>query len=93
MVEFLESLSITGSEYDYLKSHNFPVVNVPLDIVSKRRETARFTVDSIQRFGMPQNILYGIHLRIYYGENKLHPVAEMDGISIGDFKHGLKPLI
>ncbi len=82
-LEFPESPSIPEPQYDYLY-HNFPVVNVPLEFIKEEGNRLRFKVDSVQRFGMPQNILYGIHLRIYYDENKLHPVAEMDDISNGD---------
>ncbi len=85
--EFPEPEGIPEPQYDYLY-HNYPVVKIPLEFIREQENLLRFKVDGIQRFNMPQNILYGIHLRIYYSEKKKHSNAEITGIAesgkIGD---------
>lgn len=62
--------------------HNYPTISIPLDeIVESNANKLRFRVDSLQRFGMPQNIIYGVRLRIYYNKNKKHSKAEIKGIA------------
>lgn len=61
--------------------HNYPVIPIPLDeIQSGNGNRIRLRVDSIQRFGMPQNIIYGFTLRIYYDSSKEHTSANIAGI-------------
>lgn len=60
--------------------HNYPLVSIPLqDLEPGDHNRIRFRVDSLQRFGMPQHILYGIRLRIYYDADKKHPSARILG--------------
>ncbi len=85
--EFPESEHMPKDAYDYLY-HTYPVVDIPLNFIKKSGNKIRFTLDSIQRFNMPQNILYGVHLRVYYKENKPHITADISGVlpqsTIGD---------
>lgn len=57
------------SEYLY---HYYPIVILPLNEL-KNGDNAnkfRFTVKEGQRFGMPQNMVYGMVVRIYYEKLK-----------------------
>ncbi|MEM9831448.1 MAG: hypothetical protein AAF944_12480 [Bacteroidota bacterium] len=61
-----EADSIPTPAYDYMHHFN-PTVEVPLSILKEGKENAfRFKVDSIQNWGWPQNLLYGVTFRIYY---------------------------
>lgn len=83
-IRFPESITIPEPQWDYLHQ-TFPLVNVPLEHLAEGvSNKLRFRVDSLQRFNMPQNILYGIHLRIYYAPAKKHAEATISGI----FKNG-----
>jgi hypothetical protein len=69
---------------NYLQ-HNYPVVTIPIDEINTgTKNRIRFRVDSTQRFGMPQNILYGFILRIYYNKSKEHTTAIISGIDKGN---------
>ena len=51
--------------------HTYPVVPIPLkDIHPDRGNRFRLTVDSIQAWNWPQNLIYGVMLRIYYASSK-----------------------
>jgi hypothetical protein len=50
------------SDYMY---HTFPVVQVPLDQISKDTYFS-LQVDSVHRWRWPQNLIYGATLRVYY---------------------------
>jgi len=68
---------------NYLQ-HNYPIVSIPLEeILEGENNRIRFRVDSVQRFGMPQNILYGFRLRVYYDDSKNHASGEIKGIQNG----------
>lgn len=68
---------------NYLQ-HNYPVVAIPLnEIVEGVENRIRFRVDSVQRFGMPQSIIYGFRLRVYYDDSKKHASVEIKGIENG----------
>ncbi|WP_319592425.1 hypothetical protein [uncultured Draconibacterium sp.] len=72
--------AIPEPKANYLQ-HNYPTVQIPLSELEKgRRNRIKFRVDSVQRFGMPQNIVYGIRLRIYYDDQKVHSSAIIQGI-------------
>ncbi|MDB4583800.1 hypothetical protein N9164_11655 [Draconibacterium sp.] len=76
--------AVPNPKSNYLQ-HNYPVVAIPLEeIIEGENNRIRFRVDSVQRFGMPQNILYGFRLRVYYDETKKHPTARIKGIQAGD---------
>lgn len=64
--------------------HNYPVIPIPLEEIHRGTgNRIRFRVDSIQRFGMPQNILYGFKLRIYYDRSKDHASGIIAGLENG----------
>ena len=78
--KFAESEYIPEPQYNYLY-HTYPSVEIPLNSIREGIENQlRFKVDSTQRFGMPQNILYGFCLRVYYDENKTDIDAKIIGI-------------
>ena len=75
--------AIPEPRINYLQ-HNYPIVDIPLEEIHQGTiNHIRFRVDSVQRFGMPQNILYGFRLRIYYDEAKEHPEAHISGLEDG----------
>jgi hypothetical protein len=72
------------SEYLY---YYYPVVSLPLNNF-KSGENAnkfRFTVNDGQRFGMLQNVVYGMIVRVYYKDSKSHAEAEISTLKDGDF--------
>ena len=80
---FPDPMAIPEPKANFLQ-HNFPTVQIPIDELKEGVQNhLRFRVDSIQRFGMPQNILYGFRLRIYYNENKEQANAKIQGIEPG----------
>ncbi len=65
---------------NYLQ-HHYPVVSIPLEELHAGSDNnIRFRVDSIQRFGKPQNMIYGFRLRIYYEKIKKHTTATLSGL-------------
>ena len=75
--------AVPEPKINYLQ-HNYPLIPVPLSEIKEGTENRiRFRVDSIQRFGMPQHILYGFRLRVYYDESKKHASAKISGIQEG----------
>ena len=74
--------AVPEPKINYLQ-HNYPTIPIPLEEIKEGTENRiRFRVDSIQRFNMPQHILYGFRLRVYY-ENKKHASAKIEGIENG----------
>lgn len=78
-----DSIPQPQSEYLY---HYYPIVQIPLSELKSGPDSNRFrfTLNQGQRFGMPQNMVYGMVLRIYYKDTKPHIRAEISGISDGD---------
>jgi len=75
--------AVPEPKINYLQ-HNYPVIPIPLEEIMEGTENRiRFRVDSIQRFGMPQHILYGFRLRVYYNESKKHASAKIKGVANG----------
>jgi len=75
--------AVPEPKINYLQ-HNYPIIPVPLEeIIEGTENRIRFRVDSVQRFGMPQHILYGFRLRVYYDESKKHASAKIKGIVDG----------
>ena len=70
-------------ESDYMH-HNYPVADIPLDQLNEGWEnTFRFDVDSTQRWNWPQNIIYGLVLRIYYNPEIADFKTNIDGLING----------
>lgn len=75
--EFTMPEAVPEPKSCYLQ-HNYPIVQVPLsEILEGRENKLRFRVDSVQRWNMPQNIIYGIRLRVYYEKTKPHATAKL----------------
>lgn len=75
--------AVPEPKINYLQ-HNYPVIPIPLEEIKGGTENRiRFRVDSVQRFGMPQHILYGFRLRVYYDASKEHASAKINGIENG----------
>lgn len=65
-IVFPTTRGIPEPESDYMV-HHYPVVQIPLDQLKEGTGNSfRFDVDSVQRWNWPQNIIYGVVLRIYY---------------------------
>jgi len=80
-ISFPAAKGIPEPESDYMY-HHYPVVQVPLDQLREGMGNAfRFDVDTTQRWDWPQNIVYGVLLRIYYDADIAFFKTEIDGIS------------
>ena len=72
-----DSDSISQPAYDYLR-HDYPVVEVPLEQLRASADNAfRLQVDTVQDWGWPQHLVYGVIFRIYYDESKPHPTGSV----------------
>lgn len=80
-IAFPAAKGIPEPESDYMY-HNYPIVQVPLDQLKEGiGNTFRSDVDTAQRWNWPQNIVYGVVLRIYYDSDIAFFKTEIDGIS------------
>ncbi len=70
---------ISGKATDYMFHHS-PVINIPLNhLVAGAENTFQFQVSEHQSWDWPQNLIYGLVLRIYYDESKTQSVnASLD---------------
>ncbi len=78
-----DSIPKPQSEYLY---HYYPIVPIPLTEL-KTGENAnrfRFTINKTQRWGMPQNMVYGMVVRIYYKNSVLPYTVEISSHKSGD---------
>lgn len=65
-IVFPEADGIPEPQEGYLH-HNFPVVEVPLEYLKKGENNIfKLSVDTFQHWGWPQNLVYGVVLRVYY---------------------------
>jgi hypothetical protein len=78
-----DSIPKPQSEYLY---HYYPVVELPLSELNSgaKNNRFRFTINKEQRWGMPQNMVYGVVVRVYYKTSKPHTEATISGIKPGD---------
>ncbi len=77
--------SIPKPQAEYLY-HYYPIVPIPLNEL-KTGENAnkfRFTINKSQRWGMPQNMVYGMVIRIYYKNTVLPYRVELTSPKAGD---------
>jgi hypothetical protein len=83
--EFPEAAGIPAPQAEYLH-HIYPVKEIPLtDLKSgENANKFRFTINSKQRWGMPQNMVYGMVIRVYYKSSKAHTDASISSIKNGD---------
>jgi hypothetical protein len=77
--------SIPKPQAEYLY-HYYPIVSVPLSELKTGAgaNRFRFTLDAKQRWGMPQNMVYGMVVRVYYGGNKPFTNATVATLKPGD---------
>ncbi|NJK85168.1 MAG: hypothetical protein HC906_03610 [Bacteroidales bacterium] len=83
--EFPDADSIPYPQSDYLY-HYYPLVKIPLeDLKTGPSENKfRFKINPSQRWGMPQNLVYGMIIRVYYKNTKPHVNAHISTIKEGD---------
>lgn len=83
---------IPEPESDYMH-HHYPVVQIPLDHLKEGTGNSfRFDVDSIQRWSWPQNIIYGVILRIYYKPELADFRPALKGVTNGGLLREEQPL-
>ena len=63
--------------------HDYPKVNIPLSSIGQGYADIKLEVDKDQAWNWPQNLIYGIVLRIYYAPEKSNFSAEVSGIEEG----------
>ncbi|UCC98939.1 MAG: hypothetical protein JSW66_03445, partial [Phycisphaerales bacterium] len=80
-----EAPAIPAPQCDY-QHHFYPTVRIPLDCLKQGPDNAfRMTVDTKHPWNWPQNLIYGVHFRIYYDPaKKAHPTGEITGLKSGD---------
>lgn len=77
---------------DYM-FHDYPAVPVPLaHLQPGAGNTFKLKVDSTQRWNWPQNIFYGVLLRVYYAPDKINGQAVVTGLTPGDTLHDQQTL-
>lgn len=83
--KFPEATGIPEPQAEYLH-HFYPVIEIPLtDLKSgENANKFKFTIDPKQRWGMPQNMVYGMVVRVYYKASKTHTDAVISSIKNGD---------
>jgi hypothetical protein len=87
------------SDYMY---HTFPVVPVPLDHI-RNENFFSLQVDTVHRWKWPQNLIYGVILRVYYnvsaqsvlptvtlGSEKMHYVKELENLGLSNVCENIK---
>ena len=80
-----EAEAIPYPQWDY-QHHIYPVVPVPLSFL-KAGEGNRFRmrVDPEHPWNWPQNLIYGVHFRVYYDPTKkAHPTGKIVSLESGD---------
>ena len=79
-----EADAIPYPQWEY-QHHIYPVVSVPLGyLTSGRSNQFRLRVDAEHSWKWPQNLIYGVHFRIYYDPaKKPHPVGKIISPSPG----------
>jgi hypothetical protein len=76
-VEVPELESIPSPQWEY-QHHIYPSVPVDLADINEGGNTIKLEVSSEHTWGWPQNLLNGIHLRVYYDANaKPHPTGSV----------------
>ena len=73
-----EAANIPVPQCDY-QHHFYPTVRIPLNCLKPgRKNEFRMKVDAEHSWNWPQNLIYGVHFRIYYDPaKKPHPIGAM----------------
>lgn len=84
-IEVPEAAGIPSPQWEY-QHHIYPVVPVPLSQLHAGRENQfRMTVSDDHPWNWPQNLIYGVHFRIYYDpDRKPHPSGRIVSPRTGD---------
>lgn len=84
-IVFPHAQGIPKPESDYMH-HNYPTIQIPLNQLKKGMGNSfRFDVDTAQRWNWPQNIIYGVILRIYYNPEIANFKPVLKGLVKGGF--------
>lgn len=80
-----EAADIPPPQCDY-QHHFYPTVRIPLSCLKQGRDNMfRMTVDARHPWNWPQNLVYGVHFRIYYDPAKnSHPTGRITNPESGD---------
>jgi hypothetical protein len=74
---------IPEPEADYMH-HTYPVAEIPIEELHEGWEnTFRLKVDTTQRWNWPQNLIYGVILRIYYPSKAVGIKTNISGVHTG----------
>lgn len=82
---FPEASHIPAPQAVY-QHHTYPVIRVPVSVFKAGRNNSfRLRVDPKHPWHWPQNLINGVHIRIYYNpETKSHPTGTIASIQSGD---------
>ncbi len=80
-----EAPAIASPQCDY-QHHFYPTVHIPLSgLQPGRGNTFAMRVDAKHPWNWPQNLVYGVHFRIYYDPaKKPHPAGQITAPKSGD---------
>lgn len=79
-----EAPGIPNPQWDYMH-HTYPCVPLPLEHLRPVSNHIRLRVSPEHPWNWPQNLIYGIHLRVYYDPaRKAHPQARVTSPRAGD---------
>jgi hypothetical protein len=80
-----EAANIPAPQCDY-QHHIYPTVRIPLSCLKQGRNNEfRMKVDARHPWNWPQNLVYGVHFRIYYDPaKKPHPTGHIADLKSGD---------
>lgn len=75
---FPEAENIPYPQWQY-QHHIYPTVSVPLQHLKDGSDNFfRLKVDTTHTWNWPQNLIYGVHIRVYYEPDKVtHPVGKI----------------
>lgn len=82
---FPDAEAIPKPQEEYLY-HYYPIVSLPISDLKQGANSNkfRFTINKTQRWGMPQNMVYGMVVRVYYKNTKPNNKAEISSVKNGD---------
>ncbi len=79
-----EPTRIPGQRTDYMFHSNLRIAIPLTDLKSGKGNTFRFRVGEEQRWGWPQNLIYGLVLRVHYPSDDLPKDLRLTGVTEGD---------
>lgn len=78
-----DAKGIPAPQADYMH-HYYPVVQIPLDQLNEGMNNSfRLEVDTAQRWHWPQNLIYGMVLRVYYNLDVAPFKTKVSGVTTG----------